>query len=160
VTTRDDEFRALYAAEYPAVASYCWSLTRDADLAHDLAQEAFTRLFARWIGVRDPRAYVFRIATNLVRRSWRNRARQADLVGELAAELPTQAGPPDVESTGIRSAVQTLPSRLRDVVLLHYFADLSVLEVAAALNRPSGTVKRQLSEARSLLAGALEVPGV
>jgi RNA polymerase sigma-70 factor (ECF subfamily) len=160
VSARDEEFRALYAAEYAAVASYCWSLTRDAELAHDLAQEAFTRLFARWIGVRDPRAYVFRVATNLVRRAWRSRARQSDVIGELANVLPTQAPAPDIETSGIRTAVQTLPSRLRDVVLLHYFADLSVVEVATALNRPSGTVKRQLSEARSLLAGVLEVPGV
>jgi RNA polymerase sigma-70 factor (ECF subfamily) len=51
--------------------------------------------------------------------------------------------------------VRTLPERLRDVVLLHYFADLTVEDVATAVNRPAGSVKRQLSEARAALATAL-----
>jgi RNA polymerase sigma-70 factor (ECF subfamily) len=48
--------------------------------------------------------------------------------------------------------VLRLPTRLRDVVLLHYWADLSVADVGQALGRPSGSVKRQLAEARALLA--------
>lgn len=158
VRTPEEEFRALYAAEYAAVAGYCWTLTRDRELAHDLAQEAFTRLLTRWVKVDDPHAYVFRIATNLVRRNWRNRARQDSAVQEMKRE-PVFGLPDQADITGVRSAVQGLPRRLRDVVMLHYFADMSVAEVAAALHRPDGTIKRQLSEARALLAGALEVPG-
>jgi RNA polymerase sigma-70 factor (ECF subfamily) len=54
--------------------------------------------------------------------------------------------------------VGRLPDRLRDVVLLHYYADLPVGEVATAVRRPPGTVKRQLSEARAVLAQDLEDP--
>lgn len=158
VGTREDDFRVLYAAEYASVAHYCWTLVRDQDMAHDLAQEAFTRLLASWIRVEDPRSYVFRVATNLVRRSWRSRSRQDETMGALAQERPNTAPGPDPVLTGLRVAVQSLPRRLRDVVLLHYYADLSVADVAAAVGRPVGTVKRQLSEARTLLAGALEVP--
>ena len=53
----------------------------------------------------------------------------------------------------MRAAVERLPKKLRDVVLLHYWSDLTVTDVAAAVGRPAGTVKRQLSEARALLAG-------
>jgi RNA polymerase sigma-70 factor (ECF subfamily) len=45
--------------------------------------------------------------------------------------------------------------RLREVVLLHYYADLPVAEVAAAIHRPVGTVKRRLHEARALLTDAV-----
>lgn len=154
----EEDFRALYAAEYAAVAGYCWTLTHDRELAHDLAQEAFTRLLTRWVKVDDPGAYVFRIATNLIRRNWRSRSRHDSAVLQLARE-PAFADPDQADITGVRSAVLALPRRLRDVVMLHYFADMSVAEVASALHRPDGTIKRQLSEARALLAGALEVPG-
>jgi RNA polymerase sigma-70 factor (ECF subfamily) len=51
--------------------------------------------------------------------------------------------------------VRRLPERVREPVVLHYYADLSVDEVAEVLRRPAGTVKRQLSEARDLLAQML-----
>jgi DNA-directed RNA polymerase specialized sigma24 family protein len=41
-------------------------------------------------------------------------------------------------------------------VLLHYYADMSVAEVAAALHKPEGTVKRMLFDARARLHGWLE----
>jgi RNA polymerase sigma-70 factor (ECF subfamily) len=52
--------------------------------------------------------------------------------------------------------VDGLPRRYRELVLLHYYADLALPEVAQALGKPLGTVKRQISEARALLATALE----
>ncbi len=53
--------------------------------------------------------------------------------------------------------MERLPGHLRDVVLLHYYADLPVEEVARALRRPVGTVKRRLSDARGILAVTLSV---
>ena len=157
VGTREQEFRAFYAREYAAVAGYCWSLLRDEELAHDLAQEAFTRLLARWVKVEEPRAYVFHIATNLVRRAWRSRADNNALLATLRRQPEKVTEALDAETVGIRDAINALPSRLREVVLLHYFADLSVADVARSVGRPDGTVKRQLSEARALLAGSLGV---
>ena len=151
VTTREREFLDLYAAEYSSLAGYCWRLTRNVELAADLAQESFTRLFARWISVREPRAYVYHVATNLVRRQWRLQAQAA--TGPLL-DSATVAGADD--GLDVRLAIARLPRRLRDVVLLHYYADLAVNDVAEAVQRPAGTVKRQLSEARQLLAARLE----
>jgi DNA-directed RNA polymerase specialized sigma24 family protein len=53
-------------------------------------------------------------------------------------------------------AVRRLSPPLRDVVLLHYYADLPIDEVARVLRRPVGTVKRRLFDARVALAAALE----
>jgi RNA polymerase sigma-70 factor (ECF subfamily) len=52
--------------------------------------------------------------------------------------------------------VERLPDRLRVPVLLHYYADMSVAEVAAALKKPEGTIKRMLYDARARLASWLE----
>jgi RNA polymerase sigma factor (sigma-70 family) len=151
VVGRDEQFRAFYTQEYSGLAGYVWTLVRDRELAHDLTQEAFTRMLGRLSKVDDPKAYVYGVATNLVRRAWRSRADQIAAVGALAGQ-PVRPMPEITGMVEVRSAVEALPRRLRDVVLLHYWADLTVTDVAAAVGRPPGTVKRQLSEARTLLA--------
>lgn len=150
--TRDDvaPFDAFFTATYPALAGYCESLV-GADRADEVAQEAMTRVYARWPLLREPRPYVFRVATNVVRDEWRRTARERELWAATAERRPAAA--PDPE---IWDLVHRLPERLRDVVLLHYLADLPVAEVATAVRRPVGTVKRRLHEARQALAIALE----
>ncbi len=151
--TSEEQFAVCYQRDFSPVASYCYQLTRDRELAHDMAQEAFARLFARWVSVREPRAYVFHIATNLVRAAWRSRERDRGLFRHLSRAESVAAHDGDVYD-----AVRRLPARYREVVLLHYYADLTVPDVSAAVRRPEGTVKRLLSEARTLLAGALQDP--
>lgn len=154
---RTDEFRDLYLSEYPGVASYCWHLLRDRELADETAQEAFTRLFAKWVKVQQPRHYVYRIATNLIRDSWSSRRRQQDATQAMQTDAARPVSPPDLAATlAVQAAVQALPERLRPVVLLHYYADLSIADIAIALDRPDGSIKRQLSEARALLATELD----
>ena len=157
VSGADDEFRAFYAREYSPLARYLWRLVDDAELAHDLAQESMVRLYARWRGVSEPRGYLYKVATNLARKAWRTRADEVVAVAglaQLARVVGAAVEGPEI-TTAVRDAVRSLPKRLREVVLLHYFADLTVDDVAAATSRPSGSVKRQLSEARSALAAAL-----
>jgi RNA polymerase sigma-70 factor (ECF subfamily) len=144
-------FRELYDAELGRVVGYCFQLTRDRDLSQDLAQEAFARLFSRWIGVREPKPYLFHIATNLVRSAWRAQAREREAWD--GSRVPQ---PADAHDLSVRDAVTRLPERYREVVLLHYYADLTVPHVARAMRRPEGSVKRLLSEARRLLADSLE----
>lgn len=153
MTAREEAFRALYAAESEPLVRYVWQLVRDRGLAEELAQESFTRLYSRLTGVEQPRAYLYRVATNLVHDAWSRRRRDALLESTALDEgdEPDYAG-----AVAVRRAVGALPSRLRPVVLLHYYADLSVADGAAGRGRPEGTVKRQLSEARVLLTAALD----
>ena len=154
---RSEAFRALYALEYSGVATYAWQLLRDRELADEVAQEAFTRLFSRWISVREPRRYLYRITTNLIRASWGNKLKQRELLHQMESDAASPRPTEDLAAAlAVRRAVESLPERLRPVVLLHYYADLPVADVALALNRPEGTVKRQLSEARNVLASQLE----
>ena len=138
-------FDAFIADVWPDLVRYCERATGSATAGEELCQEALVRVYARYPLLREPRPYAFRVATNLVRRWWRTPVLEA-------AEAPPVA-PPDV---GTLDAVRRLPPPLRDVVLLHYWADLPVAEVARVLLRPEGTVKRRLHEARSALARSLE----
>lgn len=148
-TTAQADFAALYAAEFPRLAGYLTSLTGDREVAREAAQEAFTRLFARWRRVQEPRGFVYVVGTNLCKHHWRQGGRERHAVASLGitTELGRAAHDP-----WLRDLVERLPVRLREVVLLHYYADLPVADVAVAVKRPVGTVKRRLHEARALLA--------
>lgn len=144
-------FADFYRQHFGELAGYAWSLTRDPNLGDDLAQEAMTRVYARWPVLTQPRPYAFRVVTNLVHDHWRALQRSG---GEWL-ELP-DAGTTPAPDAGTLDAVRRLPQDLRVVVALHYYADLPVDEVARIVRRPVGTVKRRLHTARALLTAALQ----
>lgn len=146
------EFTAFYRDYQPRVIRYCYRLVRDEQAAFDLAQEAFARLFTRWVAVREPDAYLFHVATNLARAAYAKRLRD-----DAAAVLVRDVSYTQDSHVDLHLALDRLPRRYREVVLLYYFADLPVAEVARVVRRPGGTVMRQLAEARALLARRLEV---
>jgi RNA polymerase sigma-70 factor (ECF subfamily) len=136
-------FAEFYAAVWPDLAGYAGSLVPDGT---ELAQEALTRVYVRWGLLREPRPYAFRIVTNLARDAWSSGQREAQV---WAGVNPPPRADPDHE---LIDAVRRLRPSHRDVLLLHYWADLSVADVARVLRRPAGTVKRRLHEARAELA--------
>lgn len=146
-------FEDVYRSHFRDLSGYCAALLNDDQLGIDCAQEAFTRLFGRFRAVSSPRAWLFLVATNIVRDEWRNRARHRDTVQALARS--TSEAVPAVDP-GLLDAVRRLPAVHAEVVLLHYFADLPIDEVARQIRRPLGTVKRRLHEARSRLLTAIE----
>jgi RNA polymerase sigma-70 factor (ECF subfamily) len=148
---RDAEFRAFYAEQFPHVAGYCLALTSDAGTADELAQEALTEVYVKWSRLREPRAYAFRVAHNIAKDSWRRRDRELATWSSIAE----QAVPGSEPDPALWDAVGRLPAPLREAVLLHYLCDLPIADVARAIRRPPGTVKRRLHEARTLLATTL-----
>lgn len=145
------DFATFYRDVFGDLAGYAWSLTGDPHVGDELAQEALTRVYVRWGLLREPRPYAYRTVTNLVRDRWRAAAREAAALPSLVEDGEVAA--PDSSTL---DAVRRLSPPLRDVVLLFYYADLPMQEIATALRRPLGTVKRRLFEARAALATALE----
>jgi RNA polymerase sigma-70 factor (sigma-E family) len=149
----------LYHACYRRLVAQLYAFTADLTEAQDAVQEAFTRALARpgaLRGIDNPEAWLRTVAVNVVRRRWRRR-QLFDVI--MRRERPTQrlveAGPePDRADLG--GALDRLPRTYREVIVLHYYADLSVDEIADALGVPSGTVKSRLSRGRTALAEHLE----
>jgi RNA polymerase sigma-70 factor (ECF subfamily) len=144
-----EAFAELYRAHFGPLSGYAVALTGDPATAVDIAQEAFTRLLARWRGVRDARAWLFYVATNLTRDHWRAVTRDRDLTERAGARL-TDAQPS--HDPWLRDLVERLPARQRQAILLHYYADISIDEIARLLHVPVGTVKRRLHDGRARLA--------
>lgn len=108
--TLASEFAAFYGEHHLRLVRYCYRLVRDEQVAFDLAQEAFARLFTRWVKVREPAAYLFHVATNLVRSDHARRLREDTTF--TATEWVDAASVRDVE---VRIAVEQLPRRYRDL---------------------------------------------
>ncbi|AZP20727.1 RNA polymerase sigma factor [Streptomyces aquilus] len=152
--SREKAASELFAALYPRLAGWCRRLVDDDETAHELASEAFTRLWARWTTVDEPQGFLYVTTANLVRDHWRKLERERRAVRRVAteAELGPRAEPVD---PSVRLLVQSLPERLRVPILLHYYADMPVREVALLTGRKEGTVKADLHAARELLRAHL-----
>jgi RNA polymerase sigma-70 factor (ECF subfamily) len=148
-----EAFAELYRQHFGPLSGYALALTGDAAAAVDIAQEAFTRLLARWVRVRDARAWLFYVATNLSRDHWRSLTRDRDLSARAASTLARSAPPHD---PWLRDLVERLPDRQRQAILLHYYADIPVEQIAGLLHVPVGTVKRRLHDGRVRLAAQVE----
>jgi RNA polymerase sigma-70 factor (ECF subfamily) len=144
----------LFTALYPRLAGWCRRLVDDDGTAHEIASEAFTRLWARWTKVEEPTGFLYVTAANLVRDHWRRLERERRALRRVTTEEAVHQQP-YAGDPSVRLLVQSLPERLRNPALLYYYADLPIREVAALLGRNEGTVKADLHAARELLRAKL-----
>jgi RNA polymerase sigma-70 factor, ECF subfamily len=148
----------LYHACYRRLVAQVYAFTSDLSEAQDVVQEAFARALARpdgLAGVDNPEAWLRTVAVNVVRRRWRRR-RLLDTI--LLRDRPiarvVQPGP-EPDNADLRTALAAIAPPFREVIVLHYLADMGVDEIAAVLGVPTGTIKSRLSRARAALAEQL-----
>jgi RNA polymerase sigma-70 factor (sigma-E family) len=149
----------IYHACYRRLVAQLYAFTDDLTEAQDVVQEAFARALARTSALSDvdnPEAWLRTVALNLVRRRWRRRKLLgAILLRERPMQRLVEAGP-QPDRTDVGAAINGLARPYREAIILHYYADLSIDEIAATLGVPAGTVKSRLSRARSALAERLD----
>jgi RNA polymerase sigma-70 factor (ECF subfamily) len=143
----------LFHACYPRLAGWVRRLVDNDETAHEIASEAFTRLLSRWASLDNPQSYLYMIATNLVRDHWRKTGRERRAL--RAASVPADPVHHPAQDVDVRELIASLPDRLRNPFLLHYYGGYPVRDVALLLGRPEGTVKADLFHARARLRAAL-----
>jgi RNA polymerase sigma-70 factor (sigma-E family) len=121
-------------------------LTGRRDAGEDLLQHALERVLRRWSRIDgDPEGYLRRTMYNLAVDRWRRLGRRLEIFGTD----PVVAVDDRTESLGIRDAIlralATLPPRQRAVLILRYFEERSMAEVAETLGCSVGTVKSSAS---------------
>lgn len=154
-----DDISDLYHSSYRRLVAQVYAFTTDLSEAQDAVQEAFARALARHgrlSGIDTPEAWLRTVAVNIVKRRWRRKQLldRIMLRERPVARLLQEAPEPD--RTDLRQALATIPRTYREVIVLHYLADLPVVEVAAILEVPVGTVKSRLSRGREALKGLLD----
>jgi RNA polymerase sigma-70 factor (ECF subfamily) len=150
------EFEAWYRQEHRRLVNVLVVAAGDLDLGREVADEAFARCLERWDGPRrpaDPSAWTYQVAVNLLRRRWRRRRREHELLRTVDAPASVDLPEPAVD---LWRAVATLPDRMRLAVVLRYLGGLSEREVGEVMRIAPGTVAATLSKARRHLASALE----
>ncbi len=157
-----DLAHALFERHHAEVYAYLRRMVGDGALAEDLVQETFLRAFAARAGlprVQNPRAWLYRVATNLALNALKRRRRFAWLPWHAGAERQATERDP-AEALGAYSAVEaalaTLSPQLRAPLLLYACEGMSVAEVAEALGLSEGAVKMRLQRARRLFRQAYE----
>lgn len=154
--TDEQEMLRMMAAYGTYLVGLCTLLLKDADLAQDVAQETFLRAWKKGRLVRETeRAWLTRVAVNICRDEMRSRwFRHVDRrVTPEALPIPVEAG--QVE-TDVLDVVQRLPAREREVIVMHYWNDLSPEEIAQVLGVSRATVFRRLQRGRNRLKIELE----
>lgn len=163
-TAVDAGFAEFYRGAYARIVTLVAVLLGDKDEAQDVAQDAFARALGRWPQLQRydvPEAWVrkvaFRLAIDAGRRTRRQRLLSARLAGAGFGETPDAASPGDgLEHSDVAAALAGLPMAQREVVVLHYLADLPVEQIARDFGVPSGTVKSRLAAGRRRLEAALK----
>jgi RNA polymerase sigma-70 factor (ECF subfamily) len=145
----------LFRSVYPKLAGWARRLVDDDDTAHEIASEAFVRLLSRWTKVDSPKSYLYMVATNLIRDHWRKAERERRAIRSAAAGPPADPVTDPAHDLEVRALIATLPPRLRDPFLLHYYGGFRIKELAALYRRPEGTIKADLFAARARLKTAL-----
>lgn len=139
----DERLAELYATHAPRARRLAYLLTGDTDEAEDLLQEAFVRLGARFLKLRDPdraAGYVYRTVANLARDHGRRLRRDQEVRKRLSNDVSAEAH--DVAETDeLWSALTELSIRHRTVLFLRYYMDLSEAQTAELLNCSISAVK-------------------
>ncbi len=150
------DFDELYRGCAARVVHLVYASTGDLTLAQDATQEAFARAWSDWDRVGrhdDPLAWVRTVARRLAISEWRrSKARERAYTRHGPGSAPPQ---PSEDRVAITAALRRIPDEMREAVVLHYIADLSVDQIAAETGAPAGTVKARLHRGRARLAELL-----
>jgi len=152
-------FEEFFAATYGRLVGLLFAFLHDRAQAEDVVQDAFASALLRWRVIRryhDPEAWVRTVAFRRAIDHHRRTARQLRALLRLGP--PLSLPPVGAEHVDLVRALRMLPMAQREVLVLHYVAELEVERVAAELRVPVGTVKSRLARGRAALALRLQ-PG-
>jgi RNA polymerase sigma-70 factor (ECF subfamily) len=142
---------ALLAHADGLLRPFATLMLRDADAAEDVLQDVLLLVYRKLATLREPRAFAAwarRIASREIFRALRSRRAYHQAHDELPPDLVDSADPPEPPD-GLPRRLPELLQRVspasRAVLALHYIDDLSLDEVAAVLDLPTGTVKSRLA---------------
>jgi len=142
-----EELEALYRERLPDFTRAAAAIAGDDETGRDAVQEAFAKALRkrrRFRGDGNLEAWVWRIVVNAARDAGRRQRRR-----------PTSPPPIDARAAELGLPLELLTDRQREVLFLHYYADLDYTTIAHALEISPGTVGATLSAARNSLRDAL-----
>ena len=169
------DFEKMLETYEKDVFNFCKHLTYgEYHKACDLYQETVLHAFERRAKIdknNNPRAFLFAIAVGKWKNSRRKGGRRNSIAPEVelaegvnerasSSENPEKKLEEKIQKESINRAIARLKDKFRIPLLLFYFQQWSIQDIAQVLEIPEGTVKSRLHKARSLLKVSLEEEGV
>jgi RNA polymerase sigma-70 factor (sigma-E family) len=151
----------LYAAHYRSLVRLAALLLRDQATAEEVVQDSFVAMHSVWRRLRDTDqalGYLRRSVINGSRSVLRHRA----VVGRVAVPPPPDAPSAEhdamtlLERSAMVAAVDGLPLRQREALVLRFYADMSPAQIASAMGISASAVKAHTARALSSLRSILE----
>lgn len=155
-----DAFNLLYKEYSPKALRTAYLIVGNKNIAEDIVQEAFYECYRSIKKLRKPEIFQAWFNKLLVRICWRMAAKERRLVCDSLDESHDEnsayrsaADPFDNSeiNAAVREAINKLDTQLRTTVILFYFNDMSIKEIAKVLNCMQGTVKSRLHNARKYI---------
>ncbi len=128
-------FEELYRDQWAPLVRLALALSGSPELAEDVVHDSFLRISNSLPTVTNPVAYLRKAVVNGVRDRYRHR----QVVARHASAPPLPVPGPEIDETWV--ALQALPERYRAALVLRFYADLEVEDVAELLGCRSGTAK-------------------
>lgn len=156
---REAVIRRMIGEYQTALLRLCYLYLHDVQLAEDAVQETFIKAYRTldtFRGASSEKTWLTRIAMRTccdMRRSFWFRRMDRRITPEM---LPDRASEAEEDETALTLAVMNLPRREREVILLYYYQDMNMTDIAAALGLTQPTVSYRLRRAREKLRQELE----
>ena len=154
VKDQESDFATIYVSEFTPVSRTVFLILHDRQRAEDITQDAFIQLYSHWGRVSRydrPGAWVRRVAIRLALRH-QNRERIRAVI-ERNTEPPAVPQPADVD---LLRSMRQLPAAYRAALVLHYYEDWPIAEVASVLGWTVPATKVKLMRARRRLGRLLD----
>ena len=145
---RRPDLEVVYRDERLALLRLAFLLVGSREAAEDVVQTAFAAAHRHWATIDNPAAYLRRVVVNQAKDSHRRRYRKSSIASPTAVTHL-----PDVDETW--AVIQQLPDRQRAVVVLRFYEDLPLTDIARVLDCPEGTVRSALHRALKRLRRTL-----
>lgn len=160
-------FAELYALTYQHTYNYSAHYLRDTSLAQDALQETYILALRNITGIKDPTLFIawlnqicFRVCYDMSRKYKQeygeNNPELLEIIkDDMISHNPEQQCESDDEKDRLKKAVSTLPFNEQQVIVMRYYNDMKLEEIADALSCSRSSVKRYLISARERLANML-----
>ena len=165
------DFDSIYTDFSRLVYWAAYGVLSNREQAEDVTQNVFLSVLSNMdkLSVLDDarlKGWLYRVSVNAAldyKRRNKHEVLSDEPVGAEVADMtatPEELIAEDDTASAVREALRQLDSTYGAVLYMHYFSDMSVADIASALDISPGTVKSRLSRGRALLAKSLKAKGV
>lgn len=141
-----------------SVLNTAYLYLNDKQLAEDVFQEVFIKAYLKMNTFEfrsSIKTWLIRITINQCKDTIKSAYRKRVNIGlddiDSACESAEQAAEEHIESERLYNAVMSLKPKYREIIMLRYYNELTLEEIASALNISNGAVRTRLSRTTSLL---------